>query len=124
MKIQIRKSVFETNSSSVHTMVMCDKSDYDAWMKDKMMFNPDLEQFLTNESAKEYNKLVIEGTKIYEKDFYNYDDYIKEVNELKRDGAMYLTADEYFDLYVPEDFEDYSGIYKDVAVFGYYGEDR
>ena len=31
MKRQIRKGVFETNSSSTHSLVMCLKSDYDKW---------------------------------------------------------------------------------------------
>ena len=31
MKRQIRKNVFETNSSSTHTLTMCLKSDYDKW---------------------------------------------------------------------------------------------
>lgn len=29
--IQIRRSVFETNSSSTHTLTMCDDSTYQAW---------------------------------------------------------------------------------------------
>lgn len=31
MKVQIRRGVFETNSSSVHSLTMCMKSDYDKW---------------------------------------------------------------------------------------------
>ena len=31
MKRQIRKGVFETNSSSTHSLVMCLKSDFDRW---------------------------------------------------------------------------------------------
>lgn len=31
MKKQIRRAVFETNSSSCHSLTMCSKSDYDKW---------------------------------------------------------------------------------------------
>ena len=31
MKRQIRRGVFETNSSSTHSITMCMKSDYDRW---------------------------------------------------------------------------------------------
>ena len=36
MKTQIRKGTFETNSSSVHSLVMCNKSDYDKWEKGEL----------------------------------------------------------------------------------------
>ena len=36
MKTQIRKGTFETNSSSVHSFVMCNKSDYDKWEQGKV----------------------------------------------------------------------------------------
>ncbi len=34
--IQIRRSVFETNSSSTHTLTMCDDSTYQAWEAGKV----------------------------------------------------------------------------------------
>ena len=34
MKKQIRRGVFETNSSSVHSLTLCMESDYDRWDKD------------------------------------------------------------------------------------------
>lgn len=40
MKVQIRSSVFETNSSSVHSISVCDKTDYDRWINNKVKFNP------------------------------------------------------------------------------------
>lgn len=35
MKIQVRRGVFETNSSSVHTLTMCEKSLFDSWKHEK-----------------------------------------------------------------------------------------
>lgn len=39
MKRKIRKGVFETNSSSVHSLVMCSESDYDAWVNGDKIFD-------------------------------------------------------------------------------------
>ena len=36
MKKQIRRGVFETNSSSVHSLTMCMESDYDRWQEDNL----------------------------------------------------------------------------------------
>lgn len=37
MKEQIRRGVFETNSSSTHSLTMCLKSDYDKWVNGEVM---------------------------------------------------------------------------------------
>lgn len=37
MKEQIRRGVFETNSSSTHSITMCLKSDYDKWFNGDVM---------------------------------------------------------------------------------------
>lgn len=39
MKTQIRKGTFESNSSSVHSLVMCNKSDYDKWEKGELFLH-------------------------------------------------------------------------------------
>ena len=37
MKRQIRRGVFETNSSSTHSLTMCLKSDYDRWTNGEVL---------------------------------------------------------------------------------------
>lgn len=37
--LQIRHSVFETNSSSVHSMIVCSADDYDAWVAGDVLLN-------------------------------------------------------------------------------------
>lgn len=37
--VQMRCGVFETNSSSTHSISMCMKSDYDAWVRGEAYFN-------------------------------------------------------------------------------------
>lgn len=39
MKRQIRRGVFETNSSSVHSLTMCTKSDYDKWKDGELIYD-------------------------------------------------------------------------------------
>lgn len=39
MKYQIRKGVFETNSSSTHSLCICLQEDFDAWKSGKTLFN-------------------------------------------------------------------------------------
>lgn len=38
MKKQIRRGVFETNSSSVHSITMCTRSDFDRWKDGELLF--------------------------------------------------------------------------------------
>jgi len=39
MTISIRRGVFETNSSSTHSITMCMKSDYEEWQKGDLYLN-------------------------------------------------------------------------------------
>ena len=39
MKAQIRRCVFETNSSSVHSIAMCTRSEFDDWKDGKLYRN-------------------------------------------------------------------------------------
>ena len=39
MKRQIRRGVFETNSSSCHSLTMCTQSDYDRWKYGELIYD-------------------------------------------------------------------------------------
>lgn len=54
--LQVRRGVFETNSSSVHSMCICSQSEYDDWLAGKKVLTYD-NTFMDSESE-EYNKLV------------------------------------------------------------------
>lgn len=45
---QIRKNVFETNSSSTHTLAICTEEEYKDWKNGKMLFNKWHETFIKN----------------------------------------------------------------------------
>lgn len=38
MIFQVRQGVFETNSSSTHTLTICSKDDYDKWKRDEVFW--------------------------------------------------------------------------------------
>lgn len=101
MKRQIRRGVFETNSSSVHSITMCMKSDYDKWVAGELVFD------------RWYRKLVPITPKIKE-----------SMNE--GDGD-YLTYEQFNDWDYLE-YETFKSTFKtpnddEIVSFGYYGHD-
>lgn len=98
---QIRRNVFETNSSSTHSITMCMKSEFDKWVNGELVWD------------RWYHKLVpITPT-------------IKE--SMESDEREYLTYDQFNDWAYIE-FETYENNYTtpngdQVVAFGYYGHD-
>lgn len=45
---QIRKNVFETNSSSTHSLTMCTKEEYDNWKNGKLLFDSYYKKFVSS----------------------------------------------------------------------------
>lgn len=72
MNIQIRRGAFETNSSSTHSITMCNESDYEKWAKgelylarwgynDKDFITPEEYEFELQEYINKYSEKY--GTK-------------------------------------------------------------
>lgn len=117
---QIRHGVFETNSSSTHSvsvylqhdMMMCSKSDYDAWKNGDIYLNKSSfsnEKFMTKEEAM---KLYLERNDTFEEwlktnNIITFDGYTNEKN------LRYHDANEEF----VEEFETSGG--ETVVCFGY-----
>lgn len=103
MKLSVRRCLFETNSSSVHSITMCNKSDYDKWVNGELYYD------------RWEDKLVPNSDKIQENRKGNVYD------------TQYLTYDEFFDYeYIPyETFEETTTTEHgdEVVAFGYYGRD-
>lgn len=100
MKIQVRRGVFETNSSSVHSLTLATGSDYDKWVKGELIYD-------------RWNQKLVPIT-----------DKIREERE-ENEEMRYFTSDE-FDDYVYMEYETFeksmttpSG--EKVVAFGYYG---
>lgn len=105
MKIQVRRGVFETNSSSVHSLCICSADDYDKWKNGELLYDF-------------YNGVLIEDS----------DEIQQERKECEEKGWAndYIYYNEYPDH--TSDFEVYEEFYKsksgdDIVAFGYYGHD-
>ena len=100
MKVQIRRMVFETNSSSTHSLTMCTKEEYEGWKLGKLLHTPFAE--------KEFQPVedVGEQPEGYDNGIFTYNQYA----ELSRY------------------YEDFYGEYRspsgdNIVAFGYYGTD-
>ena len=130
MKRQIRRGVFETNSSSMHAIVMCMESDYDRWQEGYLYLftgsgwcypdnnKPEKNHFYTREEAIEFEK-----TDKYVREDVNWTDE-EEVNEILHENEFYDY--EYFWNEYCEDYEGYEETLTTpngdkVVAFGYYG---
>ena len=106
MKIQIRSGLFETNSSSVHSLVMVSGNDFEKWKNGELVYDRMRDKLIpvTDEEYLEWKK---------------------ENEEEDPEWYDYLTFDEFFDYDTLEyeTFEDSFTTEKGdvVKVFGYYG---
>ena len=115
MKKQIRRCVFETNSSSTHSITMCSEEDFTKWENGKVLYWTDGEMFGTREEI--ISKL--KNQKWYSN--INWEDE-DEVDGVFADERV-KTFKEYFD---DDYYETYSTEYTTpkgevVVAFGYYG---
>lgn len=132
MKKQIRRGVYETNSSSVHSLTMCMESDYDRWEKDNLYLftgsgwcypndnKPEKNHFYTREEAIEFEKT----DKYIRKDIDWSNE--EEVNEILHENKFYDY--EYFWNEYCENYETFEETTitpngERVVAFGYYGHD-
>ena len=129
MKRQIRKGIFETNSSSTHSLVMCLKSDFDRWENGEVLLftgsgwcypddnAPQENHFYTKEQAIEFEK----SSKYPPSEDMDWDS--EEAEEYLQNNEWY-TCENYNDEY-SEWFDDTyttpSG--EEVVAFGLYGYD-
>jgi len=127
--LQVRHGVFETNSSSTHSITLCKKSEYDAWRNGEIYLNDgwwskELEnkdkKFLTKEEA---IKLISDSGHYEDTDLYSLDE--EELWEIFYEEGIYNT-EMYGDMC--EYYEEYEEKYvtdsgDTIIAFGYYGND-
>lgn len=123
MKMQIRRGVFETNSSSVHSITMCTGSDFDRWTDGELLFWEDEKKFGTREEIiEDLKKSTWYDGKLRYPDI-NWDDK-DQVSDIFNDENIKT-----FNQYSQNDwFETYWEAYttpggENVVAFGYYGHD-
>lgn len=96
--ISIRRNVFETNSSSTHSMTICTKNEYEQWKNGELLFD-------------RYRDELVKPEDIKEKDDYRYQTY-----------ESYCEGDE--DCYLEGYCENYTTPSGDeIVIFGEYGYD-
>ena len=135
--ISIRRGVFETNSSSTHSITMCSENEYDKWKNGELYFERYNDCFCSKEDiinkARKTQNECIEKQKNGEKIYSYQKDYINAKNDEELfkikygDGENYMTYDEFWDYY-SEDYETFEDSYtteknEKVIAFGYYGYD-
>ena len=113
---KIRKGLFETNSSSTHSLTMCSEEDYDKWKNGELFFNSWEERFYNKENM---INVIIERSHGAE----TFSDISEErFNETIEDYGFY-THDRYWDNEYLEGFSDTyttkSG--ETIVAFGKYG---
>ena len=121
--IQIRQNIFETNSSSVHSITLCSEDEFQKWKNGEIFFDRCKEKFLTLKEAEEVKKeQERERERLIEQYGNDYDFY---------DEGRTLTYNQFFDWQGDDSFLDYMEKFQshqningiDVVAFGYYGHD-
>ena len=121
--IQIRQNIFETNSSSVHSITLCTEDEFQKWKNGEIFFDRWEEKFLTPKEAEEVKKEQEKERERLIEQFGN-DDYLD-------DECRTLTYNQFFDWQGDDSYLDYMEKYQehkkingvDVVAFGYYGHD-
>lgn len=101
---QTRMTVFETNSSSTHSLTMCTEADYEKWKKGELIYDCCMDELVeVTEDVKEYREksYALNGSYMY---------------------GRYQTEEEYWER-AEEYYETFCHSYNDVVAFGYYGYD-
>lgn len=121
MKI-IRNRVFETNSSSTHSITMCMESEFLKWKNGEMYWNRWNDELVPKEAVED--EFLKENTGVSKEDP-DFKDKLEEY--LNDDDKTYYTYEEFND-YDYIEYETYVDKYNTpngdtVVAFGYYGQD-
>lgn len=123
MKRQIRRGVFETNSSSTHSITMCSGEEYDRWCSGKLLFWVGKEKFGTKEDIiEELKELTRWDNSLIYPDV-NWDDDSVVADIFDREEIQ--SSDEFFDDEYLETFEEkyHTSHGEEVVAFGKFGYD-
>lgn len=126
--ISIRRNVFETNSSSTHSITMCTQSDFDKWKNGELYWDRWGQKFITKEEY-EAKMNQLRGEFIAENPDFdeNDEEWLEEFNEYINDDKCYYTYEEFND-YDYLEYEHYEKTFETptgekVVSFGYFGND-
>ena len=114
--LQVRRNVFETNSSSTHSLTICSKNEYQDWIDGKYYWSKYDEKLVPKEEVeKDFQKFLAQNPTsdsggiltewLYEEGLYSFADF--------RDMGDY---DKYRESYTSKSGDE-------IVAFGYYGYD-
>jgi len=119
MKVQIRKNVFETNSSTMHTLIISKESDYDAFLHGDLWVietydNEDNVEFLPEAEAIEKN------IEILKKEGYDNEQYFDNYRKLKKFWEAFSSLYDEDDDKQYNDWESFKDEYSVDSRYDYY----
>lgn len=123
MKKQIRRGVFETNSSSTHSITMCSGEEYDKWCSGNLLFWVGKKKFGTKEDIIEELKELTRWDNSLMYPDVNWDDGSVVADIF--DSEEIQTSDEFFDDEYLETFEEtyHTSNGEEIVAFGKFGYD-
>ena len=123
MKRQIRRGVFETNSSSTHSITMCSGEEYDKWCSGNLLFWVGKKKFGTKEDIIEELKELTrwDNSLMYPDVNWDDDSVVADIF----DSEEIQTSDEFFDDEYLETLEEtyHTSNGEEVVAFGKFGYD-
>lgn len=126
---QIRQSVFETNSSSTHSLTIVSKEDYENWEKENLFINNGDAWGSLSENKNKSFVTKEEVIEILTNSKYPPDEDLNTLNEEELSEVFsdngFKTKETYYDEMEYETFEqEYTTKNGDTTIaFGYYGHD-
>ena len=91
--IQIRRNLFETNSSSTHSITMCTEADWLKWKRGVLAFSWERKELVS----------------------------LKKAEELNLPKSDLLSHDEFYDKTDDYGYETFNDSFRGIVAFGYYG---
>lgn len=121
---QIRRGVFETNSSSVHTLTMCSEEEYEKWENGELLYYQRDGKFDTKENIIKNLKTSTWYSGGLRYPDVNWEDDNEEVAEIFSEEGIKT----YKDFFEYTDYETFERTYttpggEKVVAFGHYGWD-
>ena len=114
---QIRQGVFETNSSSCHTLVVCSKEEYDAWVNGELLLHEWNNNFKSRDSLNQFTEEQLE-------DYYNKTKQMfwKDWNDLSEEEKEEV-CNQYMNIYdETSDYQTYAQYQNRLGDLEYYEE--
>ena len=114
---KIRFSVFETNSSTTHTLTVVPKENFEAWQNGELFFDEESETLITEEESRKLYEEYVENRKKRNWDYDSFEEYREDNFRTYEEWEDY---DDYLETFEKE-YVSKSG--DEIVIFGKYGSD-